>query len=285
MSPLIATIVTGKQAWNDFQVFLHTVDMWHPTARVYVYTDSQTLPNIKSCKSKCTVIPLVEMNKYQGLTRSDMEAMNSETYDSLFKEFTVQKIFAMAHIFDTESTATKEGVWFLDADICLLAPLPTVPDSATLGLSPHYIRPGDEARYGRFNAGFLWVKEPSYLSVWNTATRSSRFFEQAALEEVAKSVSESQRHVFPIQDNFGWWRHGQSVDPPPTIQKRFGFHRSPSCIGLKYDGNVLRSIHTHWNESSVFNGFVFDLLKKVMASHAPAKSLVLKIRAIHAPHS
>lgn len=40
----------------------------------------------------------------------------------------------------------KQGVLFCDADILWFGPLPSIPSTARLGLSPHEIRQADEAR-------------------------------------------------------------------------------------------------------------------------------------------
>jgi hypothetical protein len=79
---------------------------------------------------------------------------------------------------------------------------------------------------------------------------------------------------FPMQDNFGWWRHLQSADAPPVIEARLGYNRRFPCVGLTYDGAVLRSVHTHWDEASPFNIWMRGRLEFLARSHPPAKILV-----------
>jgi hypothetical protein len=189
----------------------------------------------------------------------------------------MEKATAMQWAF-TERPSTN-GVWFLDADICLTAPLPTIPATKRLGLSPHLIRTVDEARYGTYNGGMVWMGDVVLLDVWRRATYGSRFYEQAALEEVAK-VAGTDLVEFPIQDNFGWWRYIQSADAPPVIQSRFGYNRRVPGCGLTYDGVALRSIHTHWEESSEFNAFLRDRLEFLARSHPPAKTLLQHINRL-----
>jgi hypothetical protein len=263
--PLITTIVTGAAAVKDFQALMFGIQMFQPDAEVFVATDTATAPLLPSGVNIHSI-----MDKYTGLTRKDMEAMDGHLYPTRFHDYTIEKATILQAVFDKyPEKAREEGVWFLDADICLFGPLPPVPPTYSLALSPHMIRPGDESRYGKYNAGFLWIREPFHLAVWRRATFGSRFYEQAALERVAEGTDV---YEFPIQNNFGWWRHIQSVDPPPVIESRLGYNRIPNCVGLKYDGEMLRSVHTHWVEKLAFNTWIRAKLEFVGRSHTPAKA-------------
>jgi hypothetical protein len=273
----LAAIVTGSKALTEFQLLLHTLEQWVPAAEVFVFTDTPTYKLISSLKSRIRFQTRVTLDEYAGLTRKDMEARDGRRYATLFHDYTMEKAAAMQWVFEERSAAATQGVWFLDADICLLAPLPTVPTGTSLGLSPHYIRVADEARYGHYNAGMIWVRDSKLLDVWKRMAHGSRFYEQAALEEVAKvaeAEAEGAVYEFPIQDNFGWWRYLQSADAPPVIQERLGYNRRLPCCGLTYEGAVLRSIHTHWDEVSEFNEWMRSRLEFLARSHPPAKQLV-----------
>lgn len=276
--PILATLVTGEKAANELRVFLKSVELFEPHARVFILTDAITAPHLHKPKS-LTVKIQVALKKYANLTRSDMEALPGKTYDSLFKDYTMEKATAIEGAFSawpTESATT--GIWFLDSDITLFAPLPSVSAPYTLAVSPHYIRAVDESKYGRFNAGMIWFKDTSLLPVWRGATHQSRFFEQAALEVLAEQTGDRCLEL-PIQDNFGWWRYLQSSIAPPEIEKNLGFHRFPGCAGLKYNGVPLRSVHTHWHESTAFNNWILNSLKRVAPTHPPARELMNSILA------
>jgi hypothetical protein len=276
MPPLIATIATGAHAFKECQLLLQTLEQWEPTAEVFVLTDTPTSRLLNATKSHIRFNVLVGLDAYTGLTRKDMEARNGVNYPTMWHEFMLEKATVMEHIFKKRPDEAKgSGVWFLDADICLLAPLPTIPvGTSRLALSPHYIRPADEGRFGHFNGGFVWMKEEDLLATWRKATLGSRFYEQAALEAVWESVPAENRVELPIQDNFGWWRYIQSVDAPPTIQGRFGFNRALVGCGLTYLGQPVRSLHTHWDESSEFNDWLRGRLEFLARAHPPAKTLV-----------
>ena len=240
----IGLIVTGQQALQDFRIFTTSLAVWHPTAELYVYTDSKT--DVKSCAAavkwngQLHIKPA--MDSYASKSRPEMEALPGRKYDSLFKDYTYEKAAVMEWMF---ADGAPEGVWFLDADITLLAPLPQIPETATVALSPHYIRQADCALYGKYNAGFMWFKDSSLLEVWRNAAQTSRFFEQAALEVVATAAGHCL-YEFPIQVNFGWWRMFQSPESPPTVQSKFSVNRTDKSIGIRYDGAALQSVHTHW---------------------------------------
>jgi hypothetical protein len=193
----------------------------------------------------------------------------------------MEKATIMDWVFTMRPEAKETGVWFLDADICLLAPLPKLPTGSRIGLSPHYIRAVDEGRYGHYNAGMIWLRDPALLDIWRKAAYGSRFYEQAALEAVGNSVSAEERVEFPIQDNFGWWRYLQSADPPPVIQGRLGYNRALAGCGLTYEGQALRSLHTHWDEASEFNAWMRTKLEFVGKAHAPAKAFLKSLGRLY----
>jgi hypothetical protein len=248
---------------------------------MYVYTDAKGAIAFQTLKSKIPLHILQTMDRYSGLSRKDMEAMSGTTYPTLFHDYTIEKANLLSHVLKLH----PEGAWFLDADICLFSALPLIPEGVKLVLSPHMIRPGDERKFGRYNAGMLWIKEPSLLDKWKGATHASRFFEQASLENIAAEVRPEELSVLPIQHNFGWWRLDQSADPPPVIQKRLGYKRQPGCVGLAYDSEVLCSIHTHWKDTSPFNQWIRGALEVVARSHPPAKQFLAHWKKLYSSSS
>ena len=89
-SPRIGLIVTGKEALDDFTLFVKTLEQWHPTAELFVYTDSET--PISQIKTKLTIRVKQAMDKYKGLKRAQMEKLKGTVYDSLFKDYTLSLI-------------------------------------------------------------------------------------------------------------------------------------------------------------------------------------------------
>ncbi len=287
-NPIISTIVTGAKAAHEFRILLKSIQLFEPSAKILVLTDPETVHSLGEIiktsnrgtppSSKSKIHLEIGLEKYQGLSRADMEARSGITYDSMFKDYTIEKATAVEAAFRVWGSEPNMGVWFLDSDITLLAALPTLPNVTRIALSPHFIRAADEKRYGHYNAGMMWFKDTSLLDVWRGATHGSRFYEQAALEDVAASVkSDTELYELPMADNFGWWRYLQSADTPDAIQRRLRTNRTNGkrTAGLMYDGAILRSVHTHLYENTAFNNIILHALQILdnVGGHRPAQQL------------
>lgn len=274
--PHIGLLVSGPEALADYNLFVATLELWHSDAVLFVYADSET-PITKTPKSGALHVNQTALDKYKGKRRAEMEATPGTHYDSLFKDYTYEKANVLNWMFETQPALNVSGAWFMDADILHCAPLPNVPDSATLALSPHYIRAADEAKFGHFNAGYIWFKDPALLEIWKAAGHSSRFFEQAALEDVARAAGPAV-YSFPPSVNFGWWRMFQSPISPPDQQNKFSIYRPDKGIGLRYNGQTLQSIHTHWyqrdgSHTHMFNHW-FVNMSQMLKVHKPMQQFM-----------
>lgn len=276
----VVTLATGPGALKDLAILFWGLETWHtipPT--VYLYTDDESSNKLPAYKGTLHVNST--LNSYTGLNRSQMETIQGNHFKTKWTDFMCEKINAIRWAFQ-ETDPGSQGIWFLDADICLLGALPTIPSSCELALSPHFIRQADEAKYGRFNGGFLWMREPRFLDLWLNATHTSRFFEQAALEDLATSTQ--FLYEFPIQNNFGWWRLFQSSISPQQISSSFGFLRKSESIGIQFQGKPLLSIHTHFFETKdpftqEFNRIFLGLLEK-MGKHPPAQKFLQLLKKL-----
>lgn len=275
---IIVTLATGAYALKDVRCLIWSIEQVYKDnlPDLYIYTDTDTSRLIPKYKGNCVM--RIALDSYQGLNRQQMEKMRGQMFQTRWTDFMCEKISALEYAFNESNT--KDGCWFLDADIMLFDKLPTLPEGTDVALAPHYIRSGDEAKYGRYNGGFLWLSHPRFLEVWMRATLTSRFYEQAALEEVAKAAK--NLYEIPIQHNFGWWRLSQSQESSESIAKKFGFGRNQTGCGLLYEGKPLASIHTHWYEKNdvatyTFNEFIKANLQKIN-SHKPANLIFNYLR-------
>jgi len=263
----IATLV-NEFAIDDLKVLLFTLELWNskpPT--VYIFSDSKSVPMIRAIKYAGTLhIKEDALNAYTGLNRRAMEATRDLTGKTTFAKFTEEKTTLMEWALSLSKKDT--GVLFCDADICHLGPLPEIPEGVELALSPHMIRKSDTDRYGIYNAGFLWFRSPQVAAHWRELCATSRFFEQACLEDL---VPEYKVHIFPIQVNYGWWRLWQGEKPPAILQAEWGIHRQGDSIsGITVQKMPLLSIHTHWGEkydraTYEFNMWVLEQLKRLVS--------------------
>lgn len=272
MAPLVGYIATGSAAIAECAIAIRTLEHWNPDAHVFLFTDSNTDVGVIKFKGQLTV-KKDAMDAFSGLTRSDMESMPGKIYSSLFTDYCFQKANLLEWM-ASEVPNHPEGYWYVDSDITMLAPLPSIPDGANAALSPHYIRKADEMRYGTYNSGLVWIKEIALLNAWRGAGHSTSFYEQKALEELAQAAG-SELFTFPPHVNFGWWRMFQSPEQPPEIQARFSIFRADKSTGIRYSGAPLQSVHTHWHDTTsatgAFNAW-FGAFTKKFESHAPIRA-------------
>jgi hypothetical protein len=275
MAPRIGLLVSGSEALADYNLFVASLELWHPDAELFVFTDSETRVT-RMPKHGKLFVKQTALDAYKGRRRMEMEAMSGRTYDSMFKDYTYEKAAVLEWMFDVLAD-NKDGVWFMDADIIHCAPLPVIPEGKKVALSPHAIRTVDEAKFGHYNAGYMWFQDKSLLDVWRTAGHTSRFYEQAALEHVALEAKD-QLYEFHSSVNFGWWRMFQSPLSPPDQQKKFSVFRAEPGIGLRYDGVALQSIHTHWYQrdhsaTHAFNDWFLHSLS-ILKVHKPTQQFL-----------
>lgn len=265
----IATLV-NENAIDDLKLLLFTLELWNEKSpTVYILCDTKCDVIIKNIKYKGKIVTKAYLDLYTGLTRAQMEQMPSRTYTNFFGDFTAEKTFLMEWAIAEAGT----GVLFCDADICHLASLPEIPENTKLALSPHLIREYDAKRYGYYNAGYLYIESKEIATEWRSFCKTSRFFEQACLEDLFKYTQEKYGkeavYEFPIQVNYGWWRLWQGLASSDELQKEWSFFRKEnSNSGILVRGQPLQSIHTHFYEKNDpatmrYNQFILEKLMKL----------------------
>ena len=292
---LVATLVTN-QALDDFTIFLKTLALWNseqpPTLFVFGDVEAKIILEKSGYTGKTHFKDC--LSPYSALNRSAMEKMPGKFSPTLWMDFQMEKLNVLKWVFEEFSDqATTQGVFYFDADICFLTGLPDVPLTAKVGLCPHMIRSYDEDRFGKYNAGYVWIKSAEAVEVWREACKTSRFFEQSALEVFGTDpVWRKWLYEFPIQHNYGWWRMWQSSHTPYEVMKDWGMFRAPKTAGIVVKAKALASVHTHWNSHDFatreFNKVVFHYLKRLAGGHPPAAQMVRILSpyaaALPAPH-
>jgi hypothetical protein len=252
----IATLA-NIAAWEDLKIMLASLEIYTPNPPpVYIFCCSKVEAALKTIPYTGTIYTRVVLNVYKQYNRAQMECLQSKKgLSNLFHDFTQEKCDLMMWALDA-SQETNRGVLFCDADICWLAPLPSIPLGKALALSPHMIHTRDEKRFGEFNAGFIWMNDTSLPSIWKELCKTSRFFEQAALEDLSDQTLESEFYRFPETVNYGWWRMFQSPNGLEYQQSVW----SSDTRGLTILNQPVVCIHTHWITTdfvtSTFNTFV-----------------------------
>ena len=265
MEPRIGLIVTGQEALIELNIFIKSLEVWHPDATLFIFTDSKT--EIASLKHNLKVNTKVCLDKYTGLKRYQMEQTQGLIYNTLWADFMYEKANVLEWMFSTDS----KPAWFMDVDITHLAPLPTVPPDAEIALSRHLIQQRQEERFGKYNGGYMWFKNASLLPIWKAHGHKSIFFEQKALETLVQTEN-PKLFEFTPQVNFGWWRMQQGESSQAQVQSNFSLFRTDKSVGIRYLGEPVQSIHTHWfskdPECLAFRNW-FDNFTSKFKTHKP----------------
>jgi len=267
----IATLANYK-ALDDLKVLLFTLQLWNESTlpSLYVYCDTsisiflETQPYYKGKIYKKTVL-----DNYGEYTRIEMEKMPGEIYENRWVDLMCEKMNLIDWVFDSE----KE-VLFCDADICFMGALPEIPESTKIGLSSHHIRKIDEKKYGTYNGGFIYSSSKDMTRIWRDATRTSRYYEQAALEELANHY---KIYNFSVQNNYGWWRLLQGEESIEILKLKWGIKRDKNSSGISVEDKPLLSIHTHWKTDDratlYYNNFILEYFEKLKSVDKTKKLL------------
>jgi hypothetical protein len=278
-SVTIATLATSH-ALEDLRILLGSLQLFNenpPT--VYLFCDAAIAAAIPGMKYPGKIEYKEVLGPYTAYDRRTMESMPGVHFKSLWLDFMTEKITLLRWALSN----VVGGVFLCDADICFTAALPTVPEGMTVALSPHMIVERDERRFGKYNGGFLWMSSTKSTDVWWDACADARYYEQSALEDVAKH-SAGSLYEFPKTTNYGWWRLLQGVKSSPELLQEWKMNRikCPHASGICINGEPLASIHTHFQTEDMatrkFNTVFLQLLDTLGPHHLPARKLLGLIR-------
>jgi hypothetical protein len=230
---------------------LLSLSIHHPNSNVYCLVDTKTKQSILSYtpKLKLNVKWVENLNKYSGLNRQQM------TEKGIWSDFQMMKAYAIH-----EALKYEKDTLFLDADILVLDTIDNIEPNKKLGVSPHFIKKSDTDRYGYYNGGVLWTNQKTLKDDWILFTKTSRYFDQASIEDLAKKYDYFE---FGENYNFSWWRVTQSSQNPETIIKNVSIKNKK----LMYKGKSLKFVHTHFHEKrsdiAYFNQIILSGLIKI----------------------
>jgi len=270
----IATLATGS-AIDDLRTMLKSLQFWNPTPPpVYLFCDSAVAAALPQIGYTGDIVIKEALNDYTGLNRAQMEGMRGRKYQNFFFDFVCEKLNLLDWVF---AETQAPGVLFCDADICFLAPLFSIPAGTTLAVSPHLIRTSDEARYGVYNAGMIWVNSPEVVALWRVACATSTFYEQIAIEDVVAAVANV--YQIPATENYGWWRLWQGRRPAAELQAEWKMKQSNPGSGIAIKGQALGSVHTHFAEKRdlatvKYNEWLINCLTRIGQVHPPARNFL-----------
>jgi len=258
--PDAIALLVNENALDDLKIFLYTLQLWNTSLpTLYIYCTESVKQTLQSFNYEGLIhTSTKQLEIYKNLTRKEMELRPSrKKLSNLFHDFTLEKTNLMKWAIEEH----KKGVLFCDADILWLGPLPEIPENTELALSPHEIEQRDEARFGKYNAGFLYIQSKEIVEIWYNETLVSKFFEQLALDQLANYI---EPYIFGRHINYGWWRMFQA---PVSYTERKAEWSANNSLQLTVKNIPVVCIHTHWKTNDfmtkTFNTFIENILNLV----------------------
>jgi hypothetical protein len=235
-----STLFAGERG-IDAVVFLTSLALHHPNAHVYISSDSDTyewfLEHAKVLFYRLDLHWMLALDKYNlHQKREEMEAQNT------WNDFMLEKVNVLE-----EALKHHNDTLLLDADFVLLEPIYLPADASAdhksnyqLGVSPHYMKESECAKYGRYNGGMLWTNQFELGQVWRKFSAVSRYFEQAAIEDLAVKYTSFE---FGPEHNLGFWRPVHNELGLKEFYTHFYFDDPTQSIMLR--NQTIATVHTH----------------------------------------
>jgi hypothetical protein len=183
----ICTMVT-KNSEHDFIQFINSIKNNFKNINLYVICDSY----INNLYQETGFTFLNKLDKYQTMTREQMEQ------NGLWLEFMLMKTEVIDY-------ALKEcnNTLFVDSDVYFLNSKLEIDFEKQVGLSPHYISNQEQEKYGKYNAGFIYVSDTDVTKYWREVDHEKFYFEQGILNTFPDMFESFE---FNENNNFGFWR-------------------------------------------------------------------------------
>ena len=262
MQPSSFCTICTEKCKNELSGLLLSLAIHHPNATIYIMSDTPTKEHIMNDYiPPLNIVWFVELDKYTHVTRADMERMG------IFKEFLYSKSVIMDKALEKETDTL-----FLDSDIIILDKISDINNNKKVGLSPGFISKDKAYIYGYYNAGMIWTKDKTMPSVWRTLIKTSRYFEQACIEDLRSHFS-----YFEFGDNYNLqtWRFIVGEEPCEKIMS----YIKVDTTTIKYKSKRLKFIHTHFNDDR-FNK-INEYFVKLLRTAGYTRELIAISKVIH----
>jgi hypothetical protein len=231
---------------------------------MYILCDTKT----KQIIDNMTPTPLlnikwfVELDKYTDMNRQQMERAG------IWSDFQMSKSTVIKY-----ALLSSSDTLFLDSDIIITDIIDDIDNTKDLGVSPQFITLEYVKKTGYYNGGTLWVKNNNIPTDWIKFTKTSRYFDQASIEDLVKQYS-----YFEFGENYNLqcWRLYLSNEGSQQISNNI---TSSSDGKLCYKSKPLKFIHTHFTDMR-FKDFN-QLLIKHLQNAKMYKILAIIYRVIY----
>ena len=211
---------------------LLSLSIHHNNSKVYGLVDNETKDLIKNFipKIQLQLFLRTTLNKYSNKNRNIM------VQEKIWDEFQMQKANVIKYALENE-----KDTMFLDSDIIFLNTISCIDKSKELGLSPHYVKKINTDEVGYYNGGCLWTKNKNVPDDWIEFTKTSRYYDQASIEDLAKKYNFQE---LGKEVNFMPWRILLANNPGEVINS-INIKNNQINIG----NEPLIFLHTHFNDS------------------------------------
>lgn len=240
--------VCTKNCVDELIGFLLSLSVHHKNEKVYVMCDSTTKKTIKNITPypKLDIVWLTTLNKYSDYDRNEMVKMG------IWGEFQMAK----ADVIE-EALKIETDTLFLDSDTIILDEINDILPNRELGVSPQFIQQKNVDETGYYNGGMLWTNQKSLPYKWREFTKTSRYFDQASIEDLVKIYD-----TYEFDDNYNiqTWRFILGLEPGHIIASYFSVKNRK----ILYKNKPVKFIHTHFNSTrfKTVNDFFIEQLKK-----------------------
>ncbi len=269
----ISTIVTYNLI-NEFYILEHSLSLFNKKTIINVLCDDKSFELIKKLNKD-------NINLYNDL--KNLDYLDIKNRGKSWEKLMINKIDII------EKSLEKFGeTLYVDTDIVFLNTFEKVVDK-DLCLSQHLIHTTDEAKYGKYNGGYFYVKNKNYLNWFRNKVEEltikneyplsqNKLYEQYSLTLAEKDF---ETESFEIQHNFGWWRLFQCNETEARY-KKFGYGAN-----VFYDKTPLISVHVHMvsdGYKDVHNDKFADIIMKLLSvskksEHKNLYDFICKIRS------
>ena len=226
---------------------LLSLSIYHPNEKIYILTDTKTKNYIDTItpQPKLDIHWFIELDMYDGMNRQIMEQKG------IWSKFQMSKANIIKYALNDENDTL-----FLDSDIIITDIINDIDNSKTLGVSPQFITQEHIDKTGFYNGGVLWTSNKQVPNDWIEFTKTSRYFDQASIEDLAKKYS-----YFEFGENYNLqcWRYYLSPEGSSKIANNITFSTNDK---LYYKKKPLKFIHTHFLDKrfAVFNQLIIKNL-------------------------
>jgi len=242
-----ASLCTSNCAFELVGLLL-SLSVYHPNEKIFVLCDTKT----KEIVDNMTPQPalqikwFIELDKYDGMNRQIMEQRG------IWSEFQMAKAKIISY-------ALKEDhdTLLLDSDIILTGVIDDIDMTKELGVSPQFITQEHIDKTGFYNGGVLWTKNNNVPNDWIEFTKTSRYFDQASIEDLVKKYS-----FFEFGENYNLQCWRLFLSPEGGQQVANNITSRPNDT-LYYKNKPLKFVHTHFLDKRFdpFNNIIIQHLK------------------------